>query len=151
MTNKLFLLLIILLSAQNAISQILEGFWQEDNNLIAAGYLGGYTFSKDTFKYSINEFDGLNPIRTIGGFYSIKNGIITFCATYMQKNNECIGLHRDELGSISDNWTWGKFGKLVTIKLVPKVKASATFKKEKDFIKIDDKKYYRIDLSHENQ
>ena len=72
---------VFFIATQFSFSQISNGFWQEKTQNVSDAYLGGYHFTDKTFEYTINGYDGLNPITAFGGEYAIKNGKIFFSVT----------------------------------------------------------------------
>lgn len=125
--------------------QISKGFWQEKTSNVSDAYLGGYYFTDSTFEYTINGYDGLNPINALGGKYTIKNNVIYFTVEYIKKT---IGgtLCRSMTTTLNDTWSI-EGGKLTTTKLKSAVKATAKIELFKDYIIIDKQKFYKIDTN----
>jgi len=96
-----------------------------------------------TFEYSINGYDGLNPISTLGGTYSIKNGKIFFTVIYIKK---VVGgqLCRSKTSTINDSWSF-EGGKISIVKLNPAIKAVAIIEINANYLMIDKQKFYKVD------
>lgn len=142
MKTKLLNLFMLLMLAQMGTAQIPNGFWQEKTQNVSDAYLGGYRFTNSEFEYSINGYDGLNPISAFGGKYVVQNGKIIFTVTYMKK---IIGgqLCRSETSTLNDSWAI-EGGKVMSLKLDKAVKAVAKINIFTDYIQIDNQKYFRI-------
>ncbi|NLI37599.1 MAG: hypothetical protein GX416_13955 [Bacteroidales bacterium] len=123
-------------------SQIPNGFWQNGTSKIEVKLNAGYFFSKNhKFEYIISEYDGLNPIITFGGTYSIKNKNIKFYITYVKKR---IGgkLSRDSQYRLNDSWAFIG-GKILKIELKPPIiESEENIQITKNYISFADK-YYR--------
>jgi hypothetical protein len=128
---------------QYSISQISNGFWQEKTPNVSDSYLGGYHFVNSDFEYTINGYDGLNPVSAFGGKFIIKKGNIIFTITYMKK---VIGgqLCRSETCTLNDSWAI-EGGKVTKVKLDKAIKAMAKIEIHADYLLIDKQKYFRIE------
>jgi hypothetical protein len=135
----LFLLVCILEKGE---CQIFNGFWQENTNVVGSAMCGGYYFEGNKFEYNINQYDGLNPIRIIGGTYHIIDDSITLNVYYYFIEEQWDGIDRDMFQLLNDTWALNG-GNLCEKKLL-KVK---TFKEKifitNDIISIGERKYYK--------
>lgn len=143
MKRFLIYVFFITLATQFSFSQIKNGFWQEKTANISDAYLGGYNFTNTTFEYSINGYDGLNPITAFGGKYTIKKNKIFFTITYMKKN---IGgrLCRSETYTLNDSWSI-EGGKTTVIQLNPVINSNANIEMLDDCLVIDRQKFYKVE------
>ncbi|MDE6487167.1 MAG: hypothetical protein K2L76_06685, partial [Muribaculaceae bacterium] len=41
-----------------------DGVWQEKTHIVNSAFFARYTINADSIWYSVNEYDGLNPIRS---------------------------------------------------------------------------------------
>ena len=127
-------------------SQKLQGLWQIGTPDLSDAYLGNYTFSDSTFMYNINGYDGLNPIRSLGGTYIIKSDTIYFTVKYIKK---IIGgqLCRSHIYTSNDSWEMYS-DTIHTEKLVPPICATSFIKflktKDNDVLLLDGRQYYKI-------
>jgi len=134
---------VFLLITQFSFSQIQNGFWQEKTPNVSDAHLGGYHFLNKTFEYTINGYDGLNPISALGGYYTINNGRIYFTVTYIKKN---IGgkLCRGETSTLNDSWSI-EGGKISIEKINPVIKTTANIEINYNYLMIDKQKFYKVD------
>jgi hypothetical protein len=132
-----FLSLGIISFAQN-----LSGRWQSQTSEISDSYLGNYLFADSTFIYTINGYDGLNPIQVLGGIYSTKFDTLFFTVLYI-KRMEGGKLERSEIYTQNDSWAFEN-GKITTESLNPPVHAVATFRLQNEILWIDERKFYKI-------
>ena len=123
--------------------QIQLGFWQEKTSSISDAHLGGYNFTNTTFEYTVNGYDGLNPISAFGGKYIIKNGKIFFTVTYLKKYTGG-QLCRSQTSTLNDSWAI-EGGKITMVKLKPAISANASIEVSNDCLVIDRQKYYKTD------
>ena len=135
---------VLIIATQFSFSQIRSGFWQEKTSSVSDAYLGGYNFTDTTFEYTINGYDGLNPITAFGGKYLIKKGKIFFTVTYIRKN---IGgqLCRSLTSTLNDSWSI-EGGKITVVKLNSVVTANANIEIFNDYLVIDKQKFYKIEV-----
>lgn len=134
---------VFFIAMQFSFSQIPNGFWQEKTQNVSDAYLGGYHFTGKTFEYTINGYDGLNPITALGGEYAIKNGKIFFTVTYIKK---VVGgqLCRSETSTLNDSWSI-EGGKMSIVKLNPTIKAIANIEISDNYLMIDKQKFYKVE------
>lgn len=142
MKTILMTVLMFSIATQYGFSQIQSGFWQGKTPDITDAYLGGYNFTDSTFEYTINGYDGLNPITAFGGTYHIKDGKILFAVTYIKK---IIGgqLCRSLTSTLNDSWSI-EDGMIIIEKLNPVVNANATIEILMDYLLIDKKEFYKV-------
>lgn len=62
-----------------------DGFWQEKTHIVNSAFLARYTINADSIWYSVNEYDGLNPIRSFGGTYTIDRDSISIRIQYIKR------------------------------------------------------------------
>ncbi|NLI37598.1 MAG: hypothetical protein GX416_13950 [Bacteroidales bacterium] len=143
MKKKIFVLLVIFLLTSMCFAQKIDGTWQINTSQVADGFMGRYLFTDSTFEYRINGYDGLNSIRRLFGTYKIQNDKIFFIVEgiVMIVGNRMI---RDKISTLNDDWGL-KSDKFVINKLNPVIKESATFKFYKEYIEIDNRKYYKTE------
>jgi hypothetical protein len=136
---------VFFIATQFSFSQIPNGFWQEKTQNVSDAYLGGYHFTGKTFEYTINGYDGLNPISALGGEYTIKNGKIFFIVTYIKK---VVGgqLCRSETNTLNDSWSI-EGGKMSIVKLSPVIKAVAIIEINGSYLIIDKQKFYKVEAN----
>ena len=138
-----FILFAILCHAQK-----LSGRWQTQTSEIFDTYLGNYLFTDSTFKYTIDGYDGLNPIQALGGIYIIKFDTIFFTVKYIKK---LVGgkLVRSEECTDNDSWAF-EGGNIETVNLVPYVHAIATFKLRNDTLWLDERRFCKLNVKADN-
>lgn len=144
--KKVFISAVVFfIATQFSFSQISNGFWQEKTQNVSNAYLGGYHFTGKTFEYTINGYDGLNPITAFGGEYAIKNGKIFFSVTYIKK---AVGgqLCRSETSTLNDSWSI-EGSKISIVKLNPSIKAIANIKIGDNYLIIDKQKFYKVEAN----
>jgi len=136
---------VFFIAMQFSFSQIPNGFWQEKTQTVSDAYLGGYHFTGKTFEYTINGYDGLNPITALGGEYTIKNGKIIFTVIYVKK---VVGgqLCRSETSTQNDSWSM-EGGKISIVKLNPTIKAIANIEISDNYLMIDKQKFYKVEVN----
>jgi len=84
----------------------LDGFWQEKTPVVNSAFLAGYYFNADSFWYTVNEYDGLNPIRAFGGTYILKKDSIELRVEYIKRMAYNVnGICRDPFSPANNQWS----------------------------------------------
>jgi hypothetical protein len=132
-----------LIFSPTIIPQSIIGIWQMNTPELSSGYSETYHFFKNgTFEYHVDEEDGLNRIRIIGGNYSIKKDSIVFIANY---TIEDIGGHVEMSELYGKNNTWSIEG--YKEKKVPIENPKKEISSFKNIYKIND--YQLIMIKHQ--
>ena len=128
-------------------SQNFSGRWQTQTSEISDAYLGNYLFSKSTFEYTINGYDGLNSIQALGGNYYTHSDTIYFTVTYIKQS---VGgtLERSEIYTQNDSWAF-EGATIKTVNLTPTVHTVATFKLQDNVLWIDERKFCKLNTENE--
>jgi len=126
----------------------LSGRWQTQTAEISDTYLGNYLFNDSIFNYTINGYDGLNPIQVLGGTYFIKSDTIFFTVKYI-KNMIGGKLERSEIYTQNDSWAF-EGGTIETVNLTPPVHTVATFKLQNDILLIDERKFCKLNVKDDS-
>lgn len=121
----------------------LNGIWQEKTPVVNSAFLATYTISADSFWYSVNEYDGLNPIRSFGGTYTIYNDSINLRIQYI-KRISYTDICRDQFSSANNQWSILEKGTLITDTLPTPQCFVLPIKMASNTLFIDDIPFYLI-------
>ena len=121
----------------------LNGIWQEKTPVVNSAFLATYTISADSFWYSVNEYDGLNPIRSFGGTYTLNNDSISLRIQYI-KRISYTGICRDQFSTANNQWSILEKGTLITDTLTTPQCFVLPIKKMSNTLFIDDIPFYLI-------
>ncbi len=121
----------------------LNGIWQEKTPVVNSAFLATYTISADSFWYSVNEYDGLNPIRSFGGTYTINNDSISLRIQYI-KRIPYTDICRDQFSPANNQWSILEKGTLITDTLPTPQCFVLPIKMASNTLFIDDIPFYLI-------
>ena len=107
---------------------IYSGVWQEKTDIVNSAFLARYTINADSIWYSVNEYDGLNPIRSFGGTYTIDRDSISIRIQYIKRVSHT-AICRDQFLPANNQWSILDEGSLATDTLpAPQKRAKPTHK-----------------------
>ncbi|WP_336526301.1 hypothetical protein, partial [Bacteroides acidifaciens] len=118
-----------------------DGVWQEKTDIVNSAFLARYTINADSIWYSVNEYDGLNPIRSFGGTYTINRDSISIRIQYI-KRVSYTAICRDQFLPASNQWSILDEGSLTTDTLPAPQIFVLPIKMEGKTLVIDDVPFY---------
>ena len=121
----------------------LDGVWQEKTHIVNSAFLARYTINADSIWYSVNEYDGLNPVRSFGGTFTINNDSITIRIHHI-KRVSYTAICRDQFLPANNQWSILDEGTLVTDTLPVPQLFVLPIKIEDKTLVIDDVPFYLI-------
>lgn len=120
-----------------------DGVWQEKTDIVNSAFLARYTINADSIWYSVNEYDGLNPIRSFGGTYTIDRDSISIQIQYIKRVSHT-AICRDQFLPANNQWSILDEGTLVTDTLPAPQLFVLPIKIEPKTLVIDDVPFYLI-------
>lgn len=120
-----------------------DGVWQEKIHIVNSAFLARYTINADSIWYSVNEYDGLNPIRSFGGTYTIDRDSISIRIQYIKRVSHT-AICRDQFLPANNQWSILDEGTLVTDTLPTPQLFVLPIKIETKTLVIDDIPFYLI-------
>lgn len=138
--RKILLFIIIIPAVCFGIN--LDGFWLEKTPVVASAYLAGYHFHADSFWYSVNEYDGLNPIRAFGGTYILEKDSIELNVLYIKRKSNLV-IYRDPYSTVNREWAVDESGTLIVDTLAAPQLFVLSIEKDSQKLTIEGTPYYR--------
>ena len=120
-----------------------DGVWQEKTDIVNSAFLARYTINADSIWYSVNEYDGLNPIRSFGGTYTIDRDSISIRIQYIKRVSHT-AICRDQFLPANNQWSILDEGSLATDTLPAPQIFVLPIKIETKTLVIDDVPFYLI-------
>lgn len=120
-----------------------DGVWQEKTDIVNSAFLARYTINADSIRYSVNEYDGLNPIRSFGGTYTIDRDSISIRIQYIKQVSHT-AICRNQFLPASNQWSILDEGSLATDTLPAPQIFVLPIKIETKTLVIDDVPFYLI-------